>query len=201
MRRSREVKDETHSEILAQASRLFRERGFDGTSVGDVMAEAGLTHVGFYRHFENKGALVAATIRATFDGILGSLEERAATVGAKAAVEDYFAYYLSDDHVANPGLGCPIPTLGGEIARASEGLKAEFGASLKRSLTAFAKGLPGDEDAKRATATRELAMCVGAILIARASDPATAREVLEACRKSGRGPKRKKSRARAPQLA
>lgn len=56
------------------------------------MAEAGLTHGGFYRHFENKDALVAAAIRATFDGIVGALEERAATVGAEnVARRPYFA--------------------------------------------------------------------------------------------------------------
>jgi TetR/AcrR family transcriptional repressor of nem operon len=185
MRRSREVKAETHSAIVAKASRLFRERGVEGTSVADVMAEAGLTHGGFYRHFEDKDALVAATIRAIFDGITESVEERAATVGADKAVEDYFAYYLSDEHLANPGFGCPAPTLGSEIARAPEALKAEFGASLNRSLAVFAKGLPGDETARRELATRELAMRIGAMVIARASDAATARAVLAACRKSG----------------
>ena len=149
------------------------------------MAEAGLTHGGFYRHFETKDALVAAAIRATFEEIVGAVEERSAAIGADNAVSDYLDYYLSEEHVANPGLGCPIPTLGSEIARAPESLKAEFGASLNRSLTALARGLPGDEGAARAPATRELAMRVGAILIARASDPVTATDVLEACRNPG----------------
>ena len=157
MRRSREVKAETHNAILEQASRLFRERGVEGTSVGDVMAEAGLTHGGFYRHFENKDALVAATIRATFDGIVGAIEQRAAEVGAANAARDYFAHYLSDDHLAHPGLGCPVATLGGEIARGPAALKAEFGASLDRAVTALAKGLPGGEKEARAQAMRELA--------------------------------------------
>ena len=149
------------------------------------MAEVGLTHGGFYRHFENKEALVAATIRATFDGIIAALEERATTVGANDAVQDYFAHYLSDEHLANPGLGCPVPALGSEIARSPETLKFEFGANLNCSLTAFAKGLPGDEKAMRAMATREFAMRVGAMLIARASDAATAGDILKACRKRG----------------
>jgi len=185
MRRSREDKAQTHSAILAQASRLFRERGIEGTRVGDVMAEAGLTHGGFYRHFENKDALLAASIRATFDGIIDAIEERAAAAGPDTAVRDYFAHYLSDEHLANPGLGCPIPALGSEIGRAPEVLKAEFAANLNRTLAAFEKGLPGAESERHATAVRELAMRVGAILIARASDAATAKDVLDACRESG----------------
>ena len=86
---------------MAQASRLFRERGAEGTSVGDVMAEAGLTHGGFYRHFENKDALVAATIRAALDGILKALEERAAAVGANSEVKGCVARTLDDDANGN----------------------------------------------------------------------------------------------------
>lgn len=182
MRRSRELKAETHEAILAHASRLFRERGVEGTSVGDVMAEAGLTHGGFYRHFETKDALVAEAIRAAFDDITRALDERSAEVGAKEAVEGYLAHYLSEGHVAHPGVGCPVPALAGEIARAPAALKAEFGVSFNRSLSALARGSPGDGKAARAAATRALAMRIGAILIARASDPATASEVLEACR-------------------
>jgi TetR/AcrR family transcriptional repressor of nem operon len=185
VRRTREVKAETRNAILKQASRLFRQRGVEGASVGDVMSEAGLTHGGFYRHFANKDALVAATIRATFEEITETMEEQAVAVGMKQAVENYLAFYLSDAHVANPGLGCPVPALAGEISRASMALRTEFGGSFIRSLETISKGLSGSEAARRTQATRELAMRVGAILIARASDPTTAKKVLEACREPG----------------
>jgi len=187
MRRTREDKAETHTAILAKASRLFRERGVEGASVGDVMAEAGLTHGGFYRHFDNKEALVAASIRAAFDSFTDAIDQRAAIVGRERAVKDYFDYYLSNDHLTHPGLGCPAPTLGPDVARAPDALKAEFGAGLNRTLAAFVKGLPGDEAANRAAATREFAFRVGAILLARASDPATAADILEACREPREG--------------
>ena len=183
MRRSRELKAETHEAIVAQASRLFRERGVDGVSVGDVMAEAGLTHGGFYRHFETKDALLAAATRKAFDDISAALEARAAAVGREEAVKDYFTFYLSDEHLTHPGLGCPIPTLGAEIARGDEALRLEFASSMKRSLATMAAGLPGSETESRAEALRELALRVGAILIARACDAATAAEVLEVCRR------------------
>ena len=125
---------------------------------------------------------MAASIRATFDGIVDAIEERTSTDGADTAVRDYLAHYLSDEHLANPGLGCPIPALGSEIARAPEVLKAEFAANLNRTLAVLEKGLPGPETERHAAAVRELAMRVGAILIARASDAATAKDVLDACR-------------------
>lgn len=183
MRRTREAKAETREGILTQASRLFRERGVEGTSVGDVMAEAGLTHGGFYRHFENKDALVAATIRATFEGLRDELEKRTADVGLVTAVQDYFTHYLSDGHLTHPGMGCPVPALGADVARGSDALKAEFAAGFKQSLAAMAAGLPGSEPDRHAQATRALALRVGAILIARACDAQTAQDVLNACRK------------------
>ncbi len=148
------------------------------------MARAGLTHGGFYRHFENKQALVAAAIRETFAEIASKIEQRAASTGEKQAVEDYLSYYLSADHLTHPGLGCPAPSLGGEISRAPEALKAEFGASLSRVLALLAQGMPGDEAERRAEATRALALRVGAIVLARASDDTTATQILDACRRS-----------------
>ena len=182
MRRSREAKAETHDVIVEKASRLFRERGLEGVSVGDVMGEAGLTHGGFYRHFENKEALAAATIRAAFDGVAAAVESRTEAVGASGAAEEYLDFYLSDEHVTHPGLGCPVPALAGEIARGSEALRAEFGAHFNRVARLVARGLPGSDAQARQRALREFAMRAGAVLIARASDPATARDVLEACR-------------------
>jgi len=196
MRRPREIKEATHTAIVAHASRLFRERGVEGTSVGDVMAQAGLTHGGFYRHFETKEALAAAAIRETFAGIGKAVEERAASVGIAQAVADYLAYYLSDDHLTHPGLGCPAPSLGGEIGRAPGTLKAEFGASLNRTLTLLAQGFPGAEAESRAEATRAFALRVGAILLARASDDATAREIVDACRVSESAPPATRTRRR-----
>ena len=146
------------------------------------MADSGLTHGGFYRHFNNKDALVAASVREAFDEIIRLLDERMATVGAAEAVKDYLDYYLSDEHVANPSQGCPIPTLAGEITRGSDSLRSEFGDGVNRALTVLAKGFPDSPSANRTTAMRELAMRVGAILIARASDGQTAKDVLAACR-------------------
>ena len=75
----------------------------------------------------------------------------------------------------------PAPSLGGEVGRGPEALKAEFGANLDRTLTLLAEGFPGDLAERRAEATREFALRVGAVVLARASDDATAKGILDAC--------------------
>jgi TetR/AcrR family transcriptional repressor of nem operon len=192
MRVSREEKARSRARIVAAAARLVRERGLEGTGVADVMRDAGLTHGGFYRHFDDKDALVAAALEASFDDILARLDAtpadgaaagRATPDGAAPVGADFRAFYLSEAHVERPGIGCPVAALGGEVARGAAALRAAFGAGVRRMIAALARGIPGS--APDARATRELAMLVGALIIARASDPATARAVLAACRADG----------------
>ncbi len=66
MRMSREAMADHHEQIVSAASRMLRERGIEGTSVADLMQAVGLTHGGFYRHFESKDALVAEAAEAAF---------------------------------------------------------------------------------------------------------------------------------------
>ena len=182
MRASRDEKDRSHLRIIASASRLFRERGMDGASVGDVMQDAGLTHGGFYKHFESKDALVESAIAAAFDDLL----HRFGTDHIQEAFCRFQTQYLSEEHRSNPGLGCPVAALGQEVGRGSESLKVAFGTGVKRIISAIVARMTGSTSAKRKAAIREFSMLVGAIVIARASDDATAREVLSACRKNVR---------------
>ena len=92
------------------------------------------------------------------------------------------ARYLSDGHKNHPGVGCPVAAVGQEIGRAADGLKAAVGAGVRRTAAALARTMKGSAHAKEAAAFRELSMLVGAIVIARASDPKTARDVLAACK-------------------
>ena len=194
MRVSREEKARSRARIVAAAARLVRERGLEGTGVADVMRDAGLTHGGFYRHFDDKDALVAAALEASFDDILARLDatpadgaaaDHATPDGAAPVGADFRAFYLSEGHVERPGIGCPVAALGGEVARGAAALRTAFGAGVRRMIAALARGTPGTTPDARARASRELAMLVGALMIARASDPATAREVLTACRADG----------------
>jgi len=182
MRVSRAEMEQSHERIVAGASRLLRERGFEKTSVADVMEAAGLTHGGFYRHFETKDALLSAAIQAAFaqvtEPMRRNVQERS-PVDARVA---YHQYYLSEEHLGLAGAACPVATLAGDMARAEPDLKAIFGKGVNQMLDTVALAHSGTRKERQAAAAREFAMLVGAAVIARASDPATARQVLDACR-------------------
>lgn len=186
MRVTQQEMDASHERIVSGAARLFRERGLRATSVADAMNAAGLTHGGFYRHFKTKDDLVVESLRVAFDSFTAPLESRQKLEPADQVAADFRALYLSDEHVANPGLGCPMPALGGELARESAQVKAEFSVGLKRVLDALAQSHMGTEPDRQDAAARELAMLVGAVVLARASDGAMAERLLSACRASRR---------------
>lgn len=183
MRASREEKERSRERIVEGAARLLRERGVEGTSVADVMAAAGMTHGGFYRHFDTKDELLAAALTAAFGQMLAGLERRTEVDGPEAAAAGFGAAYLSQGHVDRPGAGCPAAATCSDAGRGSDALKSAFGAGIGRMAAALAKGTRGSATARRAGALREIAMLAGAVAIARASDTDTARDVLEACRK------------------
>lgn len=183
MRVTQHEMDASHERIVEGAARLFRERGVLATSVADAMNAAGLTHGGFYRHFKTKDDLVVESLRVAFESFTSPLESRQKVGPPDQVAADFKALYLSDEHVANPGLGCPLPSLGGELARESEQIRAEFSDGLKRMLDALAHSHVGTDLERQDAAARELAMLVGAVLLARAGDAAMGVRVLGACRK------------------
>lgn len=172
----------THVRILDSAARLVRSRGVQGTGVADVMKDAGLTHGGFYRHFDGKDALVAAAIRAAFDEFLALLDEQPGP-SAVAAFQRYKDTYLSSGHVQHPEAGCPIPALGGEMARDGAAAQEAFQQGVADVLARIAHAMQGPPAQRRETAMRELAMLVGAVTIARTVGPELGGEILASCRK------------------
>lgn len=175
MRMSQADKDKSHARIVASAARLLRERGIDGASVSDVMNDAGMTHGGFYKHFANKEALVDSALEAAFAAFIATL-----TSGKPEAAQAWRALYLSDKHVDNPGYGCPVAALGSDVGRGSTDVKATFGRGVGDTVDALAATMTGSEEERRAAALQQFSMLVGAVVIARASDPDLAREVIAA---------------------
>lgn len=183
MRVSQQEKARSHDRIVASAARLVRERGVEGTSVNDVMRDAELTHGGFYRHFSGKDDLLAAALERSFEEIFAIVDgELEAGRDLADVMADYQTFYLSDEHAALPGSGCPVAAVGGDFARAPAALKEQFGAGVRRIVERLSAVMKGPAGARKARATRQFAMMAGAIMIARASDPETARAVLAACR-------------------
>lgn len=115
----------SHDAIVGAAARLFREKGFSGVGVDEIMHTAGLTHGGFYSHFADKTGLMVEALDAAFAEARRYMSIKDDLVGDAwlPAVRDR---YLSRAHVDAPGGGCVIPTLGAEVARGADHVKAAF---------------------------------------------------------------------------
>jgi len=175
MRYDAEHKERTRQRVLKVAAKAIRADGPHRIGVAAVMAEAGLTHGGFYAHFDSKDDLVAASIDEMFrQGAKRFEGETEGAVGA-SALSRYIDFYLSADHRDSKGIGCPLPYLSGDAPRLSDRSRAAFAAGvagLAERLAALLQAL-GCEDAP-GEASSLLAEMVGALALARA-DPDRAR--------------------------
>jgi TetR/AcrR family transcriptional repressor of nem operon len=169
----KKTKTHTHAKILKVAARRFRELGLDGIGVADVMEQAGVTVGAFYKHFKSRDELVVEALGAAFKDI-DAWEEHAETLAQ--AVENY----LTEAHRDNPGTGCAMGALLGDMSHASKSAKTVYTARVKRSLVFTAGLLPCEENAdKRGRALFILSGLLGAINLSRAvSDPILSREIL-----------------------
>jgi TetR/AcrR family transcriptional regulator, transcriptional repressor for nem operon len=171
---------ENRARIVERASVLFRERGYDGVGVAELMAAAGLTHGGFYKHFKSKADLMA---EAAAEGLAQS-----ATKTADIDVVAFVNQYLSRQHRDAPGEGCTMAALCGDAARQPESIKAVFAAGIERQLDILQNSHETeDENVKRearAMTIDAIAHAVGAIVLSRAcpDNSPLADEILEVCR-------------------
>lgn len=172
---------ENRARIVETASTLFRERGYDGVSVADLMAAAGFTHGGFYKHFESKADLMAEAAVAGFSSQLGHL--------ADVDAFDFIKDYLSRPHRDSRGTGCTFAALSGDAARQPEAIKKAFADGIEKQLALLAReeGTRSESDKRTARAKRidTLAHAVGALVLSRAcpDNSPLADEILEICRK------------------
>jgi TetR/AcrR family transcriptional repressor of nem operon len=117
MRYSQEHKAQSHENILAVASRSFREHGSDNSGIGTVMKKVGLTKGGFYRHFKSKDDLFVEAVARAFDEMGSGMLEIAKAAPEGQALRAIIDYYLSPRHASSPGIGCVISALGPDLAR------------------------------------------------------------------------------------
>ncbi len=177
MRISKEKKRENHDRIVTIASEMFRENGFDGVGVADLMQRAGLTHGGFYNHFTSKEALIAEASAKGFADTARRYTGHTRT--------DALGLYVSRAHRDARGQGCPAAALSCEAARQPEDTKAVFAAGIEGLIGAVEGNMAQQTNAgARAQAIRVLAQAVGAIILSRAcpDTSALADEILDACR-------------------
>lgn len=170
MKVSREQAAENRERILDVAAALFRERGFDGIGVADLMKAAGLTHGGFYGHFGSKEELMAeACARALADGV--DKWSRLAGASVDQPLAKIKSHYLSSRHRDDPGTGCLIAALGTDVPRQGPKVRRAATEGISALIALLARLSPESAGAKkRKEAIATLSGLVGAIVLSRAVD-------------------------------
>jgi len=158
VRRSREETARTRRNAVDAASRLFRERGIESVSVGDVMTTLGMTAGGFYRHFESKEALAAEACTAAF------AESGLAREPARSS-EAMLRRYLGKAHRDTPARGCPLPALASDMARQPAAVRRAYTEGVRDAMMRIQQVAPGADSKARVAL---LAGMVGALALARA---------------------------------
>src|ERR1700750_2717200 len=168
MRYSREHKLETHARIVKRASVKLREKGPHGIGVADLMKEAGLTHGGFYAHFDSREALVIEAFAHAMDRSTERWRKLVEDMPPERRLAIIADSYLTRAHRDDPGHGCAVPALSAEIARESPKTRKAFAARLEQMIDMLADQIP---DVPRATARKQamasLATMMGTLVLAR----------------------------------
>ncbi len=182
MRYSGDHKAKTRERVLREAAREIRAKGRENVAVARVMERAGLTHGGFYAHFDSKEAMIAAAVDTMFrDARARSDAIEAADGDPREALKAYLDFYLSQAHRDGRDRGCPLPALSGDFARTDDPEQRErFGAGVEALTGRLAKALDGMGVADpHAEASAMLAQMVGAVALSRAvADPAQSDAIL-----------------------
>ena len=169
MGHSKADKAASHERIVQIAAARFREAGLDGIGVAELMKEAGLTHGGFYRHFDSRDQLVAEAV----EHALAQGAQRLGRVVARSGGEAFAAVvdaYLNRAHVDHPGSGCALVALAADVVRSGSPARAAYTRQVRQYLDLFAALLaPGGPQARR-RAVAILSALVGALALARAVD-------------------------------
>jgi len=167
--------------VVETASQLFRERGYDGVGVADLMAAAGFTHGGFYKQFGSKTDLIAES------AACGIAQTLALTGGVEPA--EFIRQYLSREHRDSRGTGCTMAALGGDAARQPDSVRSAFATGIESLVAVLSQSDGATADSASAGPARAkvldmLSHAVGAIIMSRAcpDDSALAEEFLTVCR-------------------
>jgi len=189
MRITRQQAEANKARMVEAAAALFREKGFDGVSVADLMRAAGLTHGGFYNHFGSKDDLEAAACAHVFDRSVAAVAAIAAIAEPAERARAFDAYrrqYVSRKGRDADAARCPMVAFAGDVSRQSPPVREEYASGLRRYLDALARAAGsetrGPADARR-RAIAQLAAMAGALTLARSvaqADPALSDEILEA---------------------
>ncbi|BEU25710.1 TetR family transcriptional regulator [Paraburkholderia sp. 22B1P] len=168
MRKSRQEAAETRRRIVDAASSEFRSKGIDGAGLSDLMGAAGLTHGGFYKHFDSKEQLVEESLTLAMGKFIESVEAELATGSGERGLDAAIDDYLSAKHRDNLSGGCPFVALGSELVRSSDSVRQVTTEGFLKLVDAVATRL---QDKTPAAARKEalfvLSSMIGALTMAR----------------------------------
>lgn len=168
MRVSRLQAEENRQTVINVASRLFRERGFDGIGLKDLMKGAGLTQGAFYKQFASKEDLAAQASLRALESASGRWSA-AAEANPQDPLGAVIAFYLSMEHRGERLDGCPLVALGSDAARQGDEVKASFETGIRNHLGVLGAWVGGgDGEQADCKAMIALSTMVGAMLLARA---------------------------------
>jgi len=185
MRYDAEHKQKTREKVVRAATKAIRADGPHRIGVAGVMAKAGLTHGGFYAHFDSKDDLIVAAIGQMFEDGRARMQMETEEREPDVALNSYIDFYLSARH-RDASTGCPIPALVADLPRLSRPARVRFSAGVSRLRGLLAQRLAsaGHADATEA-ASSMLAELVGALSLARAeADPALSDAILANSRRA-----------------
>lgn len=177
-------KELSHARIVDVASRAIRRAGYRGVGLADIMKEAGLTHGGFYAHFESRDSLlVEAMEHAGLENLASLTEaiERRVSKGAsrfRALVESY----LNDTHMKRFENGCVVASLVSEMPRQPDTVRDEARRRVNVMIDLVASVLPKGTD--KCVAPLVTATMIGALQMSRALGGTAGRKLLAQTRQS-----------------
>lgn len=184
---SAKEKERSHARIVTSAAGLMRQHGVEATSVSDVMKDAGLTHGGFYRHFASKADLAVAAIDFAVTQAISELEQARSLAEQAEALAAYVDKYLSEEHVTQTDIGCPIAALATEVTRGDGPEQAKLQDSIERVIRALAKACAQGEAEDLPNARALFALLLGTITLARLSPQSDANPFLTAAKTATAG--------------
>lgn len=177
-------RNEVREKIVQSARRLFNRHGFDGVSLKQIMAGAGLTHGGFYSYFESKSDLYVEVLgcfftdpewKSCWEGV--EVDLAAGDVGPQVVKA-----YLSRQHFEDVANSCPMTALPTDVARGSVSTKRAFETVFRAMVSVLERSTVKNGGPQRDSAQAIAALCVGGMVVARAlADRGLADELRDAC--------------------
>lgn len=180
MKKTKQEAAETRRRIVKTAAAEFRRKGINGTGLSDLMAAAGLTHGGFYRHFDSKDQLVTESCAAAVDSVVETFTAALSQRVKRSGLEAVAASYLSTDHRDDSSGCCPFVALGSELARSDDSTRAAATAGFLKLVDIIAGQFKRTRsDVAKGRALVALSTMIGAVTMSRiVIDPALSAAIL-----------------------